>query len=83
MSGSAALAPGAGRRLRLAEERRLARLALLLQQLRLAQRRLQRLDELLAVAAERVARAGGDQRLEHPLVAEPEVDPLHEVGERA
>ena len=66
----------------LAEQRRLARLPLLLQQLRLAEHRVERLDQLLAVAAQGVAGAGGDQRLEHPLVAEPEVDPLDEVGQR-
>ena len=54
-----------------------------LEQLGLGQRRLQRLDQLLAVAAERVAGAGRHQRLEHPLVAEPEVDPLHQFGQRA
>ena len=80
--GRAPAAPCAATAGRLAEQRRLARLALLLQELGLAQRRLERLDELLAVPAERVAGAGGDQRLEHPLVAEPEVDPLDEVDER-
>ena len=55
---------------------------LLLEQLRLAQHAVERLAELLPVAAERVAGARGDQRLDHPLVAEPEVDPLDEVGQR-
>ena len=53
------------------------------EELGLGQRGLERLDQLLPVTAERVAGAGSDERLEHPLVAEPEVDPLHQLGQGA
>ena len=65
-----------------AEERFLAGVAIGLLELGLLQRRLQRLEQLLAMAAERVTGTGGDEGLDHPLVAEPEVDALHQVGQR-
>src|SRR5439155_7557744 len=65
------------------EQRMLTRLPLLLARLRLGKRDVERGDELGAVAAERVAGARVDQCLDHPLVAEPQVDAVAQVDERA
>ena len=75
------MSPVAGRG-GLAEEGRLTGLALLLEQLGLAQRGFQRLDELLPMAAQPVARARRHQGLQDALIAEPEIDPRDEVGQR-
>src|SRR5439155_22783531 len=61
------------------EQRMLTRLPLLLARLRLGKRDVERGDELGAVAAERVAGARVDQCLDHPLVAEPQVDSVAQV----
>ena len=65
------------------EERYLSRLALLLPELRLGERRLESLAELPPVAIEPIARAGGHQRVQHPLVAEPQIHPVYQIVERS
>src|SRR5207244_7264456 len=61
-------------------------LSLLLAYPALGERGVERRDELgplpPAVSRERVTGAGVDDRLEHALVAEPQVDPLAQVYER-
>src|SRR5205085_473111 len=75
--------PGPGARGLSPEQRMLTRVPLRLASLRLAIRVVQGGHQLRAVAPEGIARAGVDQRLDHPLVAEPEVDPLAQLYERA
>src|SRR2546425_13271024 len=67
---------GARRRRSLAEQSDLPAVALLLAHLRFGERRVERRDELGAMAAEGVARAAVHQRLDHALVAEPQVHAL-------
>ena len=65
-----------------AEERDLAARHVFLRERRFVNRRVERGRELRAVAAERVERAGVDQRFEHALVAAAQVDAVAEVEER-
>src|SRR6185436_9368600 len=67
----------------LAKEPVLAREALLLPHLGLAEGVVQRGHELRALAPERITRAGVDQRLDHPLVAQPQIDPVAQLDQRA
>src|SRR5439155_20481169 len=67
----------------IAEQRCLAGIALRLAELRLAEDRVQGRGELRAVSREMVHGARGDQRFDHPLVADPEIHPVAEIGERA
>src|ERR1043166_2638461 len=61
----------------------LARVPLLLARQRFGERRVERRHQLGAVAAQAVARARVDERLDHALVAEPQVDALAQLHERA
>ncbi len=65
----------------LPEQRPLARGAVGLPELRLPQALVQGRRQLAAVAPHLVERARGDQRFHDALVAEPQVDPLAEVGQ--
>src|SRR2546426_1282154 len=75
--------PGVGGRGLTAEQRVLARVPLRLAGLRLGKGVVQRRDQLRAVAAEGVAGTGVDQRLDHALVAQPQIDAVAQVDERA
>src|SRR5256885_7735594 len=61
----------------------LARVPLLLARQRFGERRVERRHQLGAVAAQAIARARVDKRLDHALVAEPQVDALAQLHERA
>ena len=64
------------------KEPMLAGEALLLAHLRLAERMIQRGDQLGPLASQGVAGAGVDQRLDHALVAQPQVDAVAQLDER-
>ena len=67
----------------LPEQRMLPGRALLLPHLGFAEGLIQRRHELGAMPAQRVARAGIDQGLDDPLVAQPQVDAVAQLDERA
>src|SRR5688500_17767518 len=76
---------GVLRRIRLAstaEERALSARALLLLERCLLDRRVQDGKQLCAMALEAVERTGPDERLEHALVAETEVDAVAQLEDR-
>src|SRR5207245_11563014 len=74
---------GTGNGCLVAEQGVLARKALLLADLRFTERMIERGDELRSLGAERVAGARVDQRFDDALVAEPQVDAVAQLHERA
>ena len=72
---------GAGEGGRLAEQAVLTRRPLLLADLGLAERVVQRRDELGAVSTQRVTGTGVDERFDHALVAEAQVDAVAQLHE--
>ena len=61
------------------KQRVLAREALLLAHLRLAERVVQCRHQLRAFGTEGVARAGVDQRFDHPLITQPQIDAIAQL----
>jgi hypothetical protein len=64
----------------LAEERFLARVALLLLEARFAQHGFDVGDELGPVSFQRITGAGANQRLEHPAIRQSQVDPVRQLS---